>query len=179
MSLEEVLQRRRSVREFAPKRLADETLGQLFWAAQGVTDRRGHRTAPSAGALYPLELYAVTERGVFHYQPKSHCAETVLPGDLRPALQRAALSQGAVGAAAAVFVVGAVYERTSVRYRARTERYVALEAGHAAQNLLLQATALELGTVPIGAFDDARVADVLDLPKSVRPLYLIAVGPPR
>jgi SagB-type dehydrogenase family enzyme len=179
LSLEETLTRRRSVRAFAPTPLSDETLAQLFWAAQGITDSQGHRTAPSAGALYPLELYAATERGLFHYDPKGHCVETVKAGDVRSALKEAALSQDAVGEAPAVFMIGAVYERTAGRYRDRTERYVPLEAGHAAQNLLLQATALDLGAVPMGAFNDAAVARVLGLPKSLRPLYLIPVGVPR
>ena len=179
LSLETVLRRRRSVREYAPRPFSLDLLSQLCWAAQGVTSPSGLRTAPSAGALYPLELYAATERGVLHYDPSSHCVRTVILRDVRPALQRAALSQEAVGEAGAVFVVAAVYQRTAGKYGTRAERYVHIETGHAAQNLLLQATALELGAVPIGAFDDDQVAIVLGLPKAERPVYLIAVGVPR
>lgn len=179
VSLEQSLARRRSVREFAPRPLPDDILAQLLWAAQGQTSPQGLRTAPSAGALYPLELYAATERGLLHYDPRRHCVRTVNPRDLRSALQRAALAQAAVGEAAVVFVVAAVDQRTAVKYGPRAERYVNLEAGHAAQNLLLQATALELGAVPIGAFQDADVSAVLGLSPAERPVYLLAVGWPR
>lgn len=116
---------------------------------------------------------------MLHYDPRGHCVRTVIPRDVRSALQRAALSQQAVGNAGAVFIVAAVYQRTAGKYGTRAERYVHIEAGHAAQNLLLQATALELGAVPVGAFDDDEVVAVLGLPKAVRPVYLAAIGSPR
>jgi SagB-type dehydrogenase family enzyme len=179
VALETALRRRRSVREFQVRPLSQEALAQLFWAAQGITHPRGLRTAPSAGALYPLEVYAATERGLLHYQPRGHCVRTVIPSDVRAALQRAAGFQESVGAAGAVFVITAVYQRTAARYGPRTERYVHIEAGHAAQNVLLEATALDLGAVPVGAFDDDQVAGVLGLPQNQRPVYLIPVGVPR
>ncbi len=180
MPLEEALARRRSVREFDTIPLTRAELGQLLWAAQGITDERGFRTAPSAGALYPLEIYAVTADGVFHYEPQGHRLSQVSAGDARQALQQAALDQTAVGRAPAVFVIAAVYERTARKYGAeRSPRYVHLEAGHAAQNLLLEAVALGLGAVPIGAFDDREVQQVLGLPADHEPLYLIPTGHPQ
>ena len=179
LGLETALRRRRSVREFQPRPLSLESLAQLFWAAQGITDARDLRTAPSAGARYPLEVYAATERGLLHYRPSGHCVRTVIPSDVRPLLQRAAGAQESVGEAGAVFIIAAVIQRAAARYGPRAERYVHLEAGHAAQNVLLEATALDLGAVPVGAFDDDRVASVLELPRDQRPLYLIPVGVPR
>jgi len=179
MSLEAALAQRRSVREFSSRPLTDPELGQLLWAAQGITDGRGYRTAPSAGALYPLEIYVATAGGLFHYEVDRHALAMVDRADLRPVLYEAGLRQAAIRQAPAVFVIAAVYERTAVKYSAeRSPRYVHLEAGHAAQNLLLQAEALGLGAVPIGAFDDAGVQQALGLPAEQQPLYLIPVGQP-
>ena len=178
--LEEVLLRRRSVRQFEEDPLTREQLSQLLWAAQGLSDPRGFRTAPSAGALYPLELYLATAEGAFHYAPSAHALQEIASEDRRPDLWRAALRQEAVRQAPAVFVLAAVYARTSAKYGAeRSPRYVHLEAGHAAQNLLLQAVALGLGAVPVGASDDAAVQAALGLAAEEQPLYLIPVGRPR
>lgn len=180
MSLEEALARRRSVRELSHRPLSDQELSQLLWATQGITHPEGLRTAPSAGALYPLELYVATAGGCYHYDPRHHELRRHFEGDLRPALYRAALAQEPVLEAPAVFLIAAVYERTAQKYgEARSPRYVHLEAGHAAQNLLLQAVALGLGAVPIGAFQDAQVQKVVSLPAEQRPVYLIPVGHPR
>lgn len=177
MSLEETLVRRRSIRDFTNTPLSQADIGQLCWAAQGETGRGGLRTAPSAGALYPLELYVVTADGVLHYLPGSHETTLHRAGDMREALQRAALGQEALGEAPVVFVLAAVYQRTAARYgEGRARRYGQLEAGHAAENLLLQAVALDLGAVPMGAFDDRGVQAVLGLPADHEPLYLIPVG---
>lgn len=179
-SLEEILASRRSVRDFDSEPLTQSEIGQLLWAAQGITDPHGYRTAPSAGALYPLELYLAIRDGVFHYHPASHELETLGTEDSRQQLFQAALHQEPVRQAPAVFVLTAVYERTAGKYgEVRTPRYVHLETGHAAQNLLLQATALGLGAVPIGAFHDDAVQAALGLPADHRPLYLIPVGHPR
>jgi SagB-type dehydrogenase family enzyme len=174
--LENLLAARRSVRGFAADDLTDEQVGRLLWAAQGVTSDSGGRTAPSAGALYPLELFVVTSSGVDHYLPEGHRTEQTAGADLREELAAAALDQEALHSAPAVFVIAAEYARTETRYGDRAERYVHLEAGHAAQNLLLQAVDLGLGAVPIGAFDDAAVQEVLGLPTEWVPLYLIPVG---
>jgi SagB-type dehydrogenase family enzyme len=180
VSLEETLARRRSVREFTREPLSDEELSQLLWAAQGITDPAGYRTAPSAGALYPLEIYVATASGFYHYEPREHRLNRRSSHDLRPALCRAGLDQESLLEAPAVFVMSAVYERTAQKYgEARTPRYVHMEAGHAAQNLLLEAVAIGLGAVPIGAFYDTQVQKALSLPAEEQPLYLIPVGHPR
>ncbi len=178
VSLEEALARRRSVREYTAQPLTHDEIAQLFWAAQGVTRDWGGRTAPSAGALYPLEVYVATPEGLYHYLPQDHRAELLSDEDLRRALARAGLDQRAIEDAPAVFIIAAVYERTAGKYGERAGRYVELEAGHAGQNILLQAAALGLGGVPIGAFHDDRVQDVLALPADQAPLYLIPVGHP-
>jgi len=180
VSLEEVLSQRRSTREFAPGPLTERQLSQLLWAMQGITDSEGLRAAPSAGALYPLEIYVVLAAGFYHYDPAQHRLDRVSADDLRPALCQAALAQQAVSEAEAVFVMTAVYERTAQKYgAARGRRYAHLEAGHAAQNLLLEAVALGLGAVSMGAFHDTEVQKVLSLPRNHQPLYLIPAGKPK
>lgn len=179
VALEECIARRRSVRSFENRGLTVEEIGQILWATQGITDRRRRlRSAPSAGALYPLEIFVVLREGTYHYNPYKHVLSRTVPGDMRGALQDAALDQESVGNAPAVFVIAAVFERTEVKYGERTARYVHMEAGHACQNLLLQATALGLGGVPVGAFRDVEVTRRLGLEKNVRPLYLAPVGHP-
>ena len=180
--LDDALARRRSVRAFSPRSLDAQTVARLLWAAQGITDPGGHRTAPSAGALYPLELYAVEASGVFHYQPSRSPTEAPLArvreGDRRSELAAAALGQAAVSGAALDIVVTAVIARTRAKYGERAERFALLEAGHAAQNVLLEATALGLGSVPVGAFDDDAVAKVIGAPSGESVLYIVAVGEP-
>ena len=177
MSLEAALARRRSVREFSNRPLSDQDLSQLLWAAQGITHPEGLRTAPSAGALYPLELYVAYAAGLYRYDPQRHELQRRSERDLRPALYRAALEQESVREAPAVFLITAIYGRTARKYGdTRSPRYVHMEAGHAAQNLLLQAVALGLGAVPIGAFHDAQVQKVLGLAAEEYPLYLIPAG---
>jgi SagB-type dehydrogenase family enzyme len=179
-SLEEVLAARRSVRAFRPDPLTTAEVGQLLWAAQGVTgDRPVLRAAPSAGACCPLELYLCRADGVWHYEPVPHRLALQMEDDVRGALATAAWGQGAIAQAPAVFVVSAVFGRTTARYGERGRlRYVPMDAGHAAENLLLQAVALGLGGVAIGAFDDTAVARVLHLPVDQEPLYLLPVGRP-
>ena len=177
-TLEDALSQRRSVRMFANRPLNEDQILRLCWAAQGITDSSGHRTAPSAGARYPLELDVATAAGCFLYDPPHHRLVRRTRDDLRPAMQWAALSQEPVGQSPAVFVVAAVPDRTVAEYGDRGERYVHLEGGHAAQNLLLEATAIGLGAVPIGAFDDGRLREVLDLSRDREVLYLIPVGEP-
>lgn len=180
MSLEEAIRLRRSVREFSPQALSTHEISQLLWAAQGITDPRGFRAAPSAGALYPLELYVVIAEGVFHYDPRANTLTLISEGDLRRDLYLVSLNQNAILQAPLTMIITAIYERTEVRYgSARTPRYVHMEIGHAAQNVLLQAVALGLGAVPIGAFEDSNVHAVLGLPSDHEPLYLIPIGHPR
>ncbi len=179
MPLEQVLRERRSVRDLDGQPLALEQIGQLAWAAQGITDPvQGLRAAPSAGALYPLEMLLVLPDGVFRYEPRGHRLTRVLDGDARPALARAAHDQESVREASVDLVLVGVEARTHAKYGDRAARYVAMEAGHAAQNVLLQAHALGLGAVPIGAFDDAALTAVLRLRPGEAPLYVLAIGHP-
>jgi SagB-type dehydrogenase family enzyme len=177
VSLEEAIARRRSIREFSSRMPTDDQLDQLLWAAQGVTDPvRGLRAAPSAGALYPLELYVARPDGVYQYEPPRHALRRVVARDEREALGRAALSQEAVLHAPTVTAVVGVVSRTATKYGARAGRFVDLEAGHAAENLLLEATALGMAAVPIGAFDDDAVRVALGVASNATPLYLVPVG---
>ena len=173
-SLEETLKQRRSIRSFTPQSLTWEQISQLLWAAQGITDKEGFRTAPSAGALYPLEIYLVIKEGVYHYKPEGHELEQVLTGDVRPNL--AALSDDFIAEAPANIVITAIYPRMERSYREKSSRYVHIEVGHVAQNIHLQAVAMGLGSVPVGAFYGEQVHRVLSLPKNHQPLYIIPVG---
>jgi SagB-type dehydrogenase family enzyme len=181
-SVEQALQQRRSVRRFAAPALTLAEVGQLLWAAQGITDPQGLRTAPSAGALYPLEVFLVAGNvedlpaGVYRYQPARHALERLLEADLRAALARAALGQTWVRKGAAVAVFAALYRRTTAKYGERGIRYAHIEAGHAAQNLFLQAVSLELNSVVVGAFDDDAVRRTLGLPGDHVPLILMPLG---
>lgn len=185
LTLEAALEARRSLRSYSGDPLSLEDVSQLLWAAQGVTDSgRGFRTAPSAGATYPLEVYVVAGKvtglseGVYRYDPGSHRLHVESTEDLREALYKAALQQAAVRNAPVVLVMTGVYERTTARYGERGVRYVYMEVGHAAQNVYLQAASLGLGTVVIGAFDDSKVQEIMDLGEDEHPLYLMPVGRP-
>ena len=182
VSLEVSLKNRRSIREYSDKPLRLEDLSQLLWSAQGITNPWGERTAPSAGALYPLEVYVIAGNiadladGIYHYDPKKHDLIMMSEEDVQPQLASAALGQSPVNNGAIDLVLTAAYERTTQKYGDRGLQYVHMEAGHAAQNVCLQATALGLGAVPIGAFSDDKVCTVLNLPKDEIPLYIIPVG---
>lgn len=184
-SLDGALSSRRSVREYAPEALSLEAVSRLLWAAQGENRSGGGRTAPSAGALYPLELYLVAGRvegvapGWYRYRPGDHALLRTGEGDPRGRLASAALGQAWVRDAPASIVIAAVYARTTRKYGERGRRYVHIEVGHAAQNVCLQATALGLGTVFVGAFDDQRVKELLRLPDEEAPLAILPVGHPR
>lgn len=181
MSLEAAIAARRSVRAFSSQDLSPEEVGQLLWALQGITGPRDYfRAAPTAGACCPLEVYVCRADGVWRYRPQGHRLERHLAEDVRARLAAAAWNQKFIAQAPVVFAISAVFSRTTRRYGERGRiRYVPMDAGHAAQNLLLQAVALGLGSVPVGAFDDAAVAQVLALPPEEEPLYLLPVGHPR
>jgi SagB-type dehydrogenase family enzyme len=182
ISVEEALLKRRSVRDYKDKPLTLAEVSQLLWAAQGITGSFGFRTAPSAGALYPLEVYIFAGNvkdlpgGIYKYRPHKHELEMVVKGDKRNELYRAALSQSPVRDAPAVIVFSAVYERTTVKYGERGVRYVFIETGHAAQNVFLQAVSINLGAVVIGAFSDAEVKKIIKMPDREQPLYIMPVG---
>ena len=181
-SLERALLERRSVRNYTGEPLKLAEVSQLLWATQGITSPSRGRTAPSAGALYPLEIYLLAGEvsglpvGVYHYLPAEHALTLVLEADQRLALYQAALRQNAVKDAAAVIVIAAVYERTTVKYGERGVQYVHMEVGSAAQNIYLQATTLDLGTVFIGAFHKDQVEMVLGLGEDEIPLSIMPVG---
>lgn len=182
MSLEKTLAERRSVRNYADKALSLRQISQMLWAAQGETDSRGFRTAPSAGALYPLEVFVAAGNvenlspGIYRYNPETHELAQTSEGDRRKELRRAALNQSAVSRAPAVFVFGAVFERVTGKYGKQGIQYAFMEAGHAAQNLCLQAVSLDLASVPMGAFDDKTIQSILNAEKDIRPVYLVPVG---
>jgi protein-L-isoaspartate(D-aspartate) O-methyltransferase len=180
VTLEQVLAERRSVRSFTRDSLTLSELSQLLWAAQGTTSDEGYRTAPSAGATYPLEVYAVVKRvtglapGVYHYMTGNEPhLKAVTVSDPSPSLSLAA-GQTCVAECAVAIGIAAIESRTAARYGSRATRYVHMEAGHAAQNVLLQAQALGLGAVPVGAFDDQDLKDLLQTLGDA--LYLIPVG---
>jgi SagB-type dehydrogenase family enzyme len=182
ISLEDCLRKRRSVRSYRNDALSLADISQLLWAAQGITAEGHLRTAPSAGALYPLELYLVAGNvegltpGAHHYRPERHELILVRPGDLRRELAEAALGQDCVARGVATILFAAVYARTSAKYGQRDVRYVHIEVGHAAQNVFLQATALGLGTVTVGAFEDDEIKRVAGLPETHDPVYMMPVG---
>jgi SagB-type dehydrogenase family enzyme len=177
--VEEALRTRRSVREFTGESLDLGTISRLLWAAQGVTEERhGLRTAPSAGATYPLELYVATVKHLARYDPEGHGLIVTLEEDVRTELARAALGQPWVEKAPAVFVFAAVVSRTATRYGERAERYVKIEVGSASENLMLQAVALGLGSVAVGAYDDESVKQVLQLPDEQEVFLIVPVGRP-
>lgn len=198
VSVERAIADRRSTRRFAPAPLTVDELSQLLWAGQGLTQVAeqprpvpgirqppgGYRTAPSAGALFPLELYAVIGTavdlgpGVYHYRPTRHGLQKTADGDLRKALWDVALQQDAIGSAPVSIVIAAVVERTAAKYGDRAERYVLVEVGAVAENIALQAGALGLGTVLIGAFQDRLVKQVLNLPGDHDVVGIMPVGRP-
>lgn len=187
ISVEEALKSRRTNRSFSGRPLSLEQLAQILWAAYGVTDRRrgsALKTAPSAGAFYPLDVYAVVgpqtvshiEAGVYHYQPEAHALTRLADGDRRENLGRAALGQMWLTSAPAVIVITGEYARCQVKYGPRGRNYTLMESGCVAQNIFLQAEALGLKAGIIGAFVDGNVTKALDLPPAHEPLLILPVG---
>jgi len=193
VSLEETILRRRAIRRYSKKPLLLSQLSQILWSAQGITGTRGFRAAPSAGATYPLEIYVVigeqcivageakqdfqeVQAGIYHYEPNAHSLSLHTSGDLRPYLARAALDEEFITKAPVDIVICALYHRTSYRYGKRGERYVHMEVGHVGENIHLQAVALGLSTVEVGAFNDEAVTKVLGVNQQFKPLYIMPVG---
>jgi SagB-type dehydrogenase family enzyme len=181
-ALSEVLAARRSVREYGSRALSLGEVSHLLWAAQGVTGEDGERAAPSAGALYPLELQLVVRRveglepGLYRYRPRRHELTRVASAPSAAALVRAAWEQEWIAGAPLVIAVAAVESRTARKYGDRAPRYVAMEVGCVAENVYLQATALGLGTTFVGAFDDGKTKTALALGANEEPLALLPVG---
>jgi len=184
MTVEDAIARRRSVRSYSAASMSLEELSRLLRCSAGVTDERHSlRAAPSAGATYPIEVYAAAARveglamGIYRYLVSPDELATVLEGDYRRELRGAALGQRMVADANAVLILSAVFDRTAGRYTDRAMRYIFMEAGHIAQNACLVATSMGLGTCAIGAFEDEGVNRVLGLDgKNESALYLVAVG---
>lgn len=187
LSVEEAINKRRSIRNFQEKPLTLKELSQLLWAAQGITDKKNNlRAVPSAGAIYPLEIYIVVgnnkvnglKSGLYHYNPIKNELDYLMKGDMRYNLSYTAYGQESIKKAPITIIITGVYSRAQNRYGDRGIQYVHMEAGHTGQNLYLQAEALELGTVVIGSFSNEDVQTVLKLPNDLTPLYLVPVGHP-
>ncbi len=182
ISIEKALTLRRSIRSYTDEPLELDDLAQLLWSAQGITNEQGFRTAPSAGATFPLDMFVFVNdvetlgTGIYHYHPHEHQLELLREEDVSSPLFRACLSQSMILDGAVVLIFAAVFERTTDRYGERGERYVHNEIGHASQNVHLQAAALDLGTVVIGAYRDDEVEEILQLGEQYSVLYLMPVG---
>lgn len=184
VSLEETLNKRRSIRNYSGKFISLNVLSQLLWAGWGITAMDGKRTSPSAGGLFPVELYVLVgcvtdvEAGVYKYHQENNTLTLTISGDKRDELANAALGQECLLNCAAAIIIAADISKTARKYGDRAERYVFMEAGHISQNIHLQATAMDLGTVAVGAFFDDQVKSVLKLPANLQPLYIMPVGIP-
>jgi SagB-type dehydrogenase family enzyme len=186
MSLEQSIDKRRSVRRFKNDPLTLEQISQLLWSAQGTTGTGGRRATPSAGATYPLEIFIVIGNngvrtlaaGIYHYDVDNHSLSLHQRGDFQQKLADTALGQSFIARCPVDMVVCAIHPRTAYRYGHRGERYVHMEVGHVGENVALQAVALGLGTVMVGAFEDEEVRKALDLEEQIKPLYIIPVGKP-
>ena len=193
VSLEETILRRRAVRRYRREPLDLSKLSQILWSAQGITGTREFRAAPSAGATYPLEIFVFVgkqgviaseakqapeelQAGIYHYEADSHSLSLHKPADLRPDLARATLDQEFIINAPVDIVICALYHRTSYRYGRRGERYVHIEVGHVGENIHLQAVALGLATVEVGAFHDEEVRKILGVEEQIKPLYIMPLG---
>ena len=183
ISVEEAIFKRRSVRHYKTDALSMEQLSQLLWAAQGITAADFFRAAPSAGASYPLELFVIAGNveglpaGVYHYNVKEHSLSLHMKGDIREKLgTTAAFNQKCLSQVPVAISICAVYERTMKTYGKRGERYVHIDTGHAAENIALQAVALGLATVMVGAFEGKKVSEILNLGDELKPLYIIPIG---
>lgn len=184
-SIESALLLRRSIRSYKNAPLTLQEISQLLWSAQGVSDSSSgfrYRTAPSAGGLYPLEIYVIVGNatglinGIYKYRPVPHELIKIVEGDKRTELFNVALGQTSIQTAPIVIVFSAVFERTSIKYGSRAERYIYMEVGHAAENLYLQCVSLGLGTVAIGAFSDSGVKEAINMPDNESPVYIMPVG---
>ena len=177
-SLEECINERESVRSYGEKEMELEKISQLLWATQGKKGNK--RTVPSAGATYPLEIYVIIKnKGYFHYNQIKHTLELIVEDEMSKNLTKASWDQRFIEEAYINIIICAEYSRTTQRYGERGVRYVHMEVGHAGQNIHLQAVALGLASVPIGAFQDKLVKKILALPKNIEPLYIIPIGYPR
>lgn len=179
-TVEQVIAARRSVRQFNRQSLDMKTVGQLLWAGQGITDEvNSYRAAPSAGAIYPFKLYVVIRGGVYIYDPENGGKlEKILNGDTRDKLSKAALGQAAVKDAPCSIILAGNARGLVERYSSNAKQFMYIEAGHIAQNILLQATAIGLGGVPIGSFDEDKIKELYKFPSGTEAVYIVSVGVP-
>jgi SagB-type dehydrogenase family enzyme len=181
-SIEELIEKRRSIRRYTDKDLSESIISRILWAAQGISSEDGLRTSPSAGALYPLEVHVVAgegsglEPGTYRYISEEHMLVQEIEGDLREKLSKAALSQPMIKNAYVSIVISAIYPRITSKYGKRGIRYAHMEAGHAAQNVYLLGVELGIGTCAVGAFEDEEVRKVLKMPANEEPLYILPLG---
>ena len=179
ISLEQAIENRRSIRLFTTEPLSIKQVGQLCWSAQGITEpNKGLRTAPSAGALYPIRLYVVLPDGLYFYSPENHSLEKQIEGDIRPMLRTATFGQKVAQDSPCSFVIAGSVKKLEAKYRGRGERLACLEAGHIAENINLQAVTLGLGSVPVGVFAPQKVADICKLTEDLEVLYMVCAGNP-
>ena len=188
-SIDEALKRRKSIRQFSTKSLNEKQLSYLLWASTGVQRQEGEhefRTAPSAGALYPIETYLVVSsvedipQGVYHYSIGSHALEELNAGDFRRAITIAAMGQRMCMEATVVFIWTAIFQRSKWKYGQRAYRYVYLDAGHIAENLALSATSIGIGSCHIAAIFDDEVNEILGVDGSDESaIYMTVLGWPR
>jgi SagB-type dehydrogenase family enzyme len=182
ISIEEAINKRRSIRKFDDSPLEINEISQLLWAAQGINTSDGRRTVPSAGATYPLEIYLASrkinglDKGLYKYNPQSHSLIPIKYGDIASDIANSTLQKNIIYSATAIFIITADFERTTSVYGSRGNIYVYFEVGHAAQNLSLQAVGLKIGSVMIGAFDEKELKRLLGLPINETPLYIIPCG---
>ncbi len=180
LSLEEAFWKRHSSRAFSERVPDWKAIGQLLWAAQGINrPENQHRTTPSAFGAYPLEIYVVLPTGVFHYIPKDHAVVKVRPGNVWDEISKSVVATS-THQSRCVFVISAVFARTEKKASVdEAKRYIYLEGGHAAQNLLLQTIPLGMSAVPIGAPVSPDEQKILGIPKEEKPIYILATGYPK
>lgn len=186
ITVEDAILKRRSVREYTDKPLSLSQISQLVFAAQGITGKlygTPLRTVPSAGALYPFEIYLIVnnvndlKRGLYHYSPLDHSVALIKEGDFRKELMQASLSQEMMRDAGIVFAISAIFDRTRSKYGERGYRYVYMEAGYISQNIYLQAVSLGLGSVAVGAFIDKDINNLVGVDgKKEAVISLHAIG---
>jgi len=179
VSLEESINKRRSVRQFAPGLLNYNQIGQLAWAGQGIIDKQqGLRATPSEGDLYPIELYFFTPEGLFNYRPENHSLQQISATDQREELFKAVARQAPVTEAACDIVVAGSLRKLSAKFGSKATRLLHIEAGSVAENIQLQAVSLGLGPVAVSQFDIKSVAKACELPGEFEPILIICAGYP-
>jgi SagB-type dehydrogenase family enzyme len=179
VSVEEAISKRRSIRNFKENDLSLNEISQILWSAQGITKKTSYlnlRAAPSAGAIYPITVFLIKKDGVFEYLVEKHSIKLISQKDIREKIAEASFNQNFISKAPISLILCANYSKITQKYGKRGIRYADIEVGHIAENIHLQAVSLELGSVPVGAFDDEKISEILSLPKDLKPVYIIPIG---